>query len=151
MLGLSQVLPRRITRTAIHQTNNIGLFGIKLKVTSSAPTNSTNLCARSDSSGNWLRSIAVLSKFTLTNAKVCKFRKTIPNEKIVDKKFAPPIYQRDKYKLVIDPMSEMLLMGTTIDYIKEDYSKQIFESKFTFTPEKEIASTCGCGVSFSPK
>ena len=28
MLGLSQVLPRRITRTAIHQTNNIGLFGI---------------------------------------------------------------------------------------------------------------------------
>ena len=72
-------------------------------------------------------------------------------EKIVDKKFAPPIYQRDKYKLVIDPMSEMLLMGTTIDYIKEDYNKQIFESKFTFTPEKEIASTCGCGVSFSPK
>ena len=41
-------------------------------------------------------------------------------EKMIDKKFAPPVYERDKYKLVIDPMSEMLLMGTTIDYVKED-------------------------------
>ena len=72
-------------------------------------------------------------------------------EKITDKKFIPPVYQREKYKLVVDPMSEILLTGTTIDYINEDYSKHIFESKFTFTPTKSIASTCGCGVSFSPK
>jgi len=72
-------------------------------------------------------------------------------ENIIDKRFLPNIYQRDKYKLVIDPISEILLMGTTIDYIKQDYSKQIFESKFTFTPKKDIAASCGCGVSFSPK
>lgn len=53
--------------------------------------------------------------------------------------------------LFVDPMSEMMLLGTTIDYIQEDYSKQIYESKFTFTPKKELATSCGCGVSFSPR
>ena len=53
-------------------------------------------------------------------------------------------------KLYVDPFSEMLLMGTTIDFIKEDYKKGIFENKFTFTPDKNIASSCGCGVSFNP-
>ena len=48
-------------------------------------------------------------------------------------------------------MSEMLLLGTTIDYIKEDYNNQIYESKFIFTPRKELATSCGCGVSFSPR
>ena len=33
-------------------------------------------------------------------------------------------------------MSEMLLLGTTVDFIEEDYSKNIFESRFIFTPEK---------------
>ena len=54
-------------------------------------------------------------------------------------------------RLIIEPSSEMLLLGTTIDYIKEDYSHQIFESKFIYTPIKEYATSCGCGVSFSPK
>ena len=27
-------------------------------------------------------------------------------------------------QILIDPLSEMLLLGTHIDYIKEDYSKQ---------------------------
>ena len=53
--------------------------------------------------------------------------------------------------LYIDPIAEMLLMGTTIDYIKEDYNKGIFENKFTFTPDKKMATSCGCGVSFSPR
>ena len=66
-------------------------------------------------------------------------------------KINPTVISNDDIKLYIDPISEMYLIGTEIDYIKEDYSKQIFESKFTFTPEKDIASTCGCGVSFSPK
>ena len=54
-------------------------------------------------------------------------------------------------RLIIEPQSEMLLLGTTIDYIKEDFSRQIFESKFIYTPIKEYATTCGCGISFSPK
>jgi len=52
---------------------------------------------------------------------------------------------------MIDPTSELLLMGTSIDFIEEDYDKNIFESKFFFTPQKDLASACGCGVSFSPK
>ena len=54
-------------------------------------------------------------------------------------------------KVYIEPMSELYLIGTTIDYINEDYSKGIYESKFKFIPDKDKASTCGCGVSFSPK
>ena len=54
-------------------------------------------------------------------------------------------------KLYIDPMSEMFLLGTTIDYITEDYSKGQFESKFLFKVDPKMASSCGCGISFSPK
>lgn len=54
-------------------------------------------------------------------------------------------------KVFIDPMAELYLIGTTIDYINEDFSKGIYESKFKFIPDKDKASTCGCGVSFSPK
>jgi len=61
-------------------------------------------------------------------------------------------FVQDSYlKVYIEPMSEMYLIGTTIDYVHEDFSKGIYESKFKFIPNKEIASTCGCGVSFSPK
>ena len=60
------------------------------------------------------------------------------------------VIKNKNIKLYIDPLSEMLLMGTTIDFIKEDYKKGIFENKFTFTPDKNIASSCGCGVSFNP-
>ena len=61
------------------------------------------------------------------------------------------INENNNVKLIIEPTSELLLLGTTIDYIKEDYSKNIFESKFIFTPKKDFATTCGCGVSFSLK
>ena len=54
-------------------------------------------------------------------------------------------------KLYIEPLSEMYLIGTTIDYIKEDYKKGIYESKFKFHVDKNLMNTCGCGVSFSPK
>jgi iron-sulfur cluster assembly accessory protein len=53
--------------------------------------------------------------------------------------------------VLVDPLSEMLLLGTHIDYVPEDFSSNIFESKFTFTQNKDIATSCGCGVSFSPK
>ena len=54
-------------------------------------------------------------------------------------------------KLYIDPMSEMFLLGTTIDYVTEDYLKGQYESKFLFRVDPKMASSCGCGISFSPK
>lgn len=54
--------------------------------------------------------------------------------------------QNKGVKFIVDPLSEMLLIGTTIDYISDD-----FDSKFIFIPQKDFASTCGCGTSFSPK
>jgi iron-sulfur cluster assembly accessory protein len=51
----------------------------------------------------------------------------------------------------IDPMSEMFLLGTTIDYVTEDYDKGNFESRFIFIPDKKMAAACGCGISFTPR
>ena len=61
------------------------------------------------------------------------------------------LLENENTKLYIDPLSEMYLMGTTIDYISEDYSKGQFENKFIFEVDKTILSSCGCGSSFSPK
>ena len=66
-------------------------------------------------------------------------------------KIKPTIIEKNKIKLFIDPFTEMFLLGTTINYISEDYEKGIFENKFVFTPDKKIASSCGCGISFTPK
>ena len=55
------------------------------------------------------------------------------------------------FKIFIDPMSEMFLLGTTIDYSFEDIEKGIYENKFIFTANKEIATSCGCGISFAPR
>lgn len=49
-------------------------------------------------------------------------------------------------EVIIDPMSEILILGTTIDYVSN-----LYENKFTFTPDKNLATSCGCGVSFSPR
>ena len=54
--------------------------------------------------------------------------------------------QHKTAKVIIDPPSEMLLFGTTIDYVSND-----FDSKFIFIPQKDLATTCGCGTSFSLK
>ncbi len=66
-------------------------------------------------------------------------------------KLKPTILTHNSVKLYIEPLSEMYLIGTTIDYINEDFNKGIFESKFTYNIDREIASSCGCGVSFMPK
>jgi len=66
-------------------------------------------------------------------------------------KIKPTIIKKNNIKILIDPMSEFLLLGTTIDYIYENYSKGIFENKFIFIPNKTVASSCGCGISFTPK
>ena len=57
----------------------------------------------------------------------------------------------DKSNVYVDPLSEMHLLGTTIDYVKEDFSKKIYESKFIYDVDKDLMTKCGCGVSFSPK
>lgn len=66
-------------------------------------------------------------------------------------KFKPTILTNGENELLIEPSSEFLLLGTTIDYIPEDYANAIFENKFVFTPNKTLASSCGCGISFTPK
>lgn len=56
---------------------------------------------------------------------------------------------KDNINIYIDPLSEMYIIGTTIDYVYEDYSKGQFENKFIFT--NSLLAKCGCGISFSPK
>ena len=75
--------------------------------------------------------------------------KKLHNE-ITQKKFYTML-QNDSTKVYVDPISEMYLLGTTIDYVSEDYSKGEFESKFNFIINKETMTSCGCGISFSPK
>ena len=67
------------------------------------------------------------------------------------KKRKPTAISNDDVTVYIDPLSELYLLGTTIDYVNQDYKKNIFESKFVFNVDKELLSTCGCGISFTPK
>jgi len=71
-------------------------------------------------------------------------------KEIFDNKAKPTIIENNNAKLLIDPISEIYLLGTTIDYISEDYDKGIFENKFVFNVDKNLASSCGCGISFQP-
>ena len=70
-------------------------------------------------------------------------------EKMIDKKAS--IVSNETTNIFIEPLSEMYLLGTTIDYVEEDISNGIFENKFVYNIDKNIASTCGCGISFMPK
>lgn len=73
-------------------------------------------------------------------------------EKLLKKKLPPSIIRKNnETTVVIDPLSEMYLIGTTIDYQFENMEKGIYDSKFIFTPDKNLATSCGCGVSFSPR
>uniref|UniRef100_A0A6C0F792 Core domain-containing protein n=1 Tax=viral metagenome TaxID=1070528 RepID=A0A6C0F792_9ZZZZ len=71
-------------------------------------------------------------------------------DKIVKNKYHT-VMEDNGTKVYVDPMSEMFLLGTTIDYVLEDYSKGQYESKFNFEINKDIMTSCGCGISFSPK
>ena len=53
--------------------------------------------------------------------------------------------------MYVDPYSEELLRGTTIDYEAENLHLGIYSGGFTFTPRGGVASSCGCGVSFAPR
>ena len=72
------------------------------------------------------------------------------HKQIINNKFYTVLNNKDT-KIYVDPLSELYLLGTTIDYIKEDYANNVFESKFVFKPNRDLATTCGCGVSFNPK
>ena len=69
----------------------------------------------------------------------------LKNEKFLTK------YSENDVNLYVDPMSEKYLLNTSIDYVIEDYSKNIFESKFVYNVDKKLMATCGCGTSFTPK
>jgi iron-sulfur cluster assembly accessory protein len=75
--------------------------------------------------------------------------KTVHDTLIKEKYLSTLSYKNTN--LFIDPSSELYLLGTTIDYVSEDYSNRIFESKFLFEINKDIMTSCGCGISFSPK
>jgi iron-sulfur cluster assembly protein len=65
-----------------------------------------------------------------------------------DSKIKMAKINNDGINVYVDPLSEMYLIGTTIDYVNENFSKGIFESKFLFQPDKNFAGGCGCGTSF---
>lgn len=69
----------------------------------------------------------------------------------LDKDIPTNILENENVKVIIDPMSEFLVIGTTIDYINEDLEKGILENKFIFIPDKNLNTSCGCGISFTPK
>ena len=52
---------------------------------------------------------------------------------IIKNKYLTILTNQDT-KLYVDPLSEMHLLGTTIDYITEDYTIGQYESKFIFIP-----------------
>ena len=68
----------------------------------------------------------------------------------MESKIKPRIIEHNDGKVLIDPLSEMYLMGTTVDYVSENYDMDIYENKFVFKADKNFASTCGCGTSFNP-
>lgn len=70
--------------------------------------------------------------------------------KIKNNKFYTVLNDKNT-NLYVDPLSELYLLGTSIDYVTEDFSSGEFESKFKFGINKELMTSCGCGVSFSPK
>ena len=72
------------------------------------------------------------------------------HKQIINNKFYTVLNNKDS-KIYVDPLSELYLLGTTIDYIQEDYSKGYYESKFDFKINKELMTSCGCGISFSLK
>tara|TARA_Y100000389_G_scaffold192867_1_gene220868 strand:+ start:301 stop:708 length:408 start_codon:yes stop_codon:yes gene_type:complete len=68
------------------------------------------------------------------------------NSIINQTKIKPTLIENNGNKVLIDPLSEFLLTGTTIDF-----EETIYESKFNFITNKDTAYSCGCGTSFTLK
>jgi len=52
-------------------------------------------------------------------------------------KSKPHIVQYSNVNVYVDPLGEMYLFGTEIDYVNEDFKKGIFESKFVYNINKK--------------
>lgn len=65
-------------------------------------------------------------------------------------KFITKLSEKD-CNVYVDPLTELHLHGSTIDYVNEDINKGLFESKFVFLVNKKDTATCGCGTSFYKK
>ena len=63
----------------------------------------------------------------------------------------PNILTDKDINVFIDPLSEIYLIGTTIDYQYEDFSKGIYENKFLYHVDKKTTATCACGTSFTTR
>jgi len=61
------------------------------------------------------------------------------------------VISNNNINVMVEPFSEPFLLGTTIDYITADYINNNYESKFVFTPNSALATSCGCGKSFTVK
>lgn len=85
------------------------------------------------------------------NYKLNLFKNQDEIDKLKNGTIKPSKIYKNNVSVYVDPLSEMFLLGTEIDYITEDFDKGIFENKFVFIPDKDKATTCGCGISFSPK
>jgi len=59
------------------------------------------------------------------------------HEEITNKKIKTLLLKNNNTNLYVDPASEMYLLGTTINYITEDYQKGQFENKFVFDIDKK--------------
>ena len=66
-------------------------------------------------------------------------------DKIVKQK--PNIIQDKKVKVYVEPLSELYLVGTEIDYLKEDYNKGIFKNHNINKKSHLILDV----ISFTPK
>lgn len=84
------------------------------------------------------------------NYKLNLLKKSDYDKILNENRVHPTILEQDSTKVIVDPLSEMILFGTQIDYVTEDYSKGLYENKFIFIPDKNLVSSCGCGVSFTP-
>ena len=58
-------------------------------------------------------------------------------EKEFNQKIKPTVITKNNTNIVIEPLSEFLLLGTTIDY-----TTSVFDNKFMFIPDKDLASSC---------
>lgn len=57
----------------------------------------------------------------------------------------------DNISIYSDSLSEFYILGTTIDYLEQNFEKNQLESKFIFHVDPKLYSCCGCGKSFSLK
>ena len=119
-----------------------------VRITNSAWNKINNILKKSNNNLGFLYSVSCGGCGGF-NFDLYLLEKNIYNDIISNKYYT--VIENNGNKVYIDPISEMYLIGTEIDYTKEDYNKGIYESKFTFGINKDKMMGCGCGISFSPK